>query len=80
MKKNSKIHVFLETDLKEQLKKQAENEGISFAELCRRNLRESSKLNKFESMLEQIQKSITNSRGLYKEKHLHNSNKLKNQY
>ena len=60
MKKNSKIHIFIETEFKERLKKQAQQENISFAELCRRKLREHSKLAKIENTLEQIQKSIIN--------------------
>lgn len=41
MGKNSQIHIFVETGLKEKLEKQAEEEGISFSELVRRKVKES---------------------------------------
>ena len=54
MKKNSQIHIFLETELKEKLGKQADDEGISISELCRQKLKENSQLEKIEMMLENL--------------------------
>lgn len=57
MKKNSQIHLFLETDLKESLERQAEEDGISFSELCRKKLKENDRLKRIEFILEQIQRA-----------------------
>lgn len=54
MGKNSQIHLFLETNLLETLKKQAIEENISVSELCRQKLIESPKINRIEFMLEKI--------------------------
>lgn len=74
MKKNSQIHIFLETELREKLMNQANEEGISLSELCRLKLKDNSQLTKIEFMLEQIQKSILDNRGLYKAKDLQEIN------
>ena len=66
MKKNSQIHIKLETELKEKLQKEAEEQDILISELCRKKLKENDKLTKIEYLLEQIQKSIINNRGIYK--------------
>lgn len=54
MKKNSQIHLLLESDLKDNLERQAQEEEISISELCRKKLRESSRLVKIEMMLEKL--------------------------
>ena len=51
MKKNSQIHIWLETELKEKIERQAQEDNISLGELCRQRLRENSKLVKIEMML-----------------------------
>lgn len=66
MKKNCKIHLWLETELKESIEKQAEEEGISICEFCRRRLRDNSKIIKMEMMVERIL-SILENRKIYKE-------------
>jgi hypothetical protein len=54
MKKNSQIHLFLETDLKEKLEKQAQEQELSFSELCRQKLKENDRLMRIEDMLEKL--------------------------
>ena len=58
MKANAQIHVYVTTELKEKLKKEAEEKDLSFSQLCRRKLGED-RLAKIEEML----------RGLVKAKH-----------
>lgn len=58
MKKNSQIHLFIETDLLEDLKKQAREQEKSFSELCREKLIGSPKLARMEMMLEDISKKL----------------------
>lgn len=54
MKKNSQIHIFIETELKDKLEKQAQEQEISFSEICREKLRGNSKLDNIIFMLEKI--------------------------
>ena len=54
MKKNSQIHLFIETEILDNLKKQANEEGISISELCRQKLYECSRLTKIELMVESL--------------------------
>ena len=54
MKKNTQIHLLIETNLFEKLKKEAEESSVSFAEYCRIKLRENSKLKKIEEMLLEV--------------------------
>ena len=58
MKKNSQIHLFLETDLKEKLEKQAWERELSVSEWCRIKLRENSQLTKVEILLENLIKKL----------------------
>ena len=76
MKKNSQLHIFLETELRELLEKQAKEGGLSVSELCRQKLRENDKLDRVEFILQQIQNSILDNRGLYKSSSLNIRNKL----
>ncbi|GEM_PF-4938712 len=55
MRKNSQIHLLVETELFELLKKEAEVSSIGFSEYCRRKLRENCKLEVIERL---IQKSL----------------------
>ena len=54
MAKNSQIHFNLETETLSQLKKQAEKEGISLSEYCRKQALKGSQLDRIESMIEKI--------------------------
>ena len=58
MKKNSQIHLFLETEDLESLRKQADNLGISVSEVCRQKLRECSQLSRIELRVEEIKKKL----------------------
>jgi len=58
MKKNSQIHLWIETEILLKLKKRAEDKGITLAEYCRLKLRENSKLNRIEFLLEEIKKAV----------------------
>jgi len=51
MKKNSKLHLMVETELLENLRKQAEDNRVSIAELCREKLRRSNQLDRVENIL-----------------------------
>jgi len=65
MKKNSKIHLWIETDLKRSIERQAREEGISVCEFCRRRLREYSRLARVEIIVEKILSKLEN-RKIYK--------------
>jgi hypothetical protein len=54
MNKNSQLFLRLETKLKEKLKQEAQDQNISFSELCRQKFRVSSKLIRIEEMLEEL--------------------------
>jgi hypothetical protein len=58
MKKNSQIHLFIETEILHTLKRQADEEDISVSELCRQKLRECSRLTKIEMILEDLRKKL----------------------
>lgn len=62
MKKNSQIHIFIETEMLEKLKKQAEEEK-SFSKLCREKLCGGSKLTNIEGKIDKLT-SILENRGL----------------
>ena len=51
MRKNSQIHLLIETELFELLKKEAEKSSVGFSEYCRRKLRENCKLEVIEMLL-----------------------------
>lgn len=61
MKKNSQIHLRLETELLNSLKKQARESGMYLAELCRRKLEDNLPLMKIELRLEKIERMIKNN-------------------
>ena len=63
MGKNAQIHLFLETELLEALRRQAEENNISVSELCRQKLRECSQLTKIQMMLERLDKKISKEDG-----------------
>lgn len=56
MKKNSQIHFRIDTKSHEKIKKEAEELGIGMAELCRKKICETSRLEKIERILEEILK------------------------
>lgn len=58
MKKNSHIHILIETELSERLRKQAEELGMNFSDLCRQKLKDTFKLDRIEMLLIQIDKKL----------------------
>lgn len=72
MKKNSQIHLFIETNVLENLKKQAEEEEKTFSKLCREKLVGGSRLPIIEYKLDKLI-SILANRGIYKSRQLINS-------
>jgi len=67
MRKNSKIHLWMDSELKKLAEKQAKDEGISLCEFCRRRLKENSRILKIENDVEKILYILEN-RDLYKSK------------
>lgn len=58
MGKNSQIHLILETSLLENLRREAEDRGISKSELYRQKLRDDIQLVRIESKLNKIEKIL----------------------
>ncbi|MEK6909256.1 MAG: hypothetical protein AABX23_04360 [Nanoarchaeota archaeon] len=58
MKKNSQLHLYLETDLLDKLKKIAEENKVSVSEICRRKIKEIPQLNKIELTILEMDKKI----------------------
>jgi len=58
MVKNSQIHLVLETELFETLKREAQDNNISVSELCRQKLRKGSQLTRIEILLESLVKKV----------------------
>ena len=58
MKKNSQLHMHIETDLYEKLKKEAEDNFTTVAELCREKLRMSDFYKEMSIVLRSIEKKV----------------------
>jgi len=56
MKKNSHLHILIETSLLNCLKKEAEEKKISLGQYCRNRLRKQYQLNRIEAKLDRILK------------------------
>ena len=54
--KNSHIHLSIETSIKERVKLEAFEEGITMAEFCRKRIRETAQLTRMELMLQRLLK------------------------
>jgi len=54
LKKNSHLHLFMETSLHDKLKNEAKEKCMSFSELVRWKLRENSQLNRIEGKIDNI--------------------------
>jgi hypothetical protein len=54
LKKNSHLHLFMETSLHDKLKNEAKEKCMSFSELVRWKLRENSQLNRIEGKIDKI--------------------------
>ena len=72
MRKTSKIHLWIETEAKQFIEKQAREEGLTISNYCRNKLKEDSDILKIKNMLERILFLIEN-RKIYKEVHLTNN-------
>ena len=58
MKKNHDLHFLVEIDLKAKLQREADNLGISLAELCRHKLANSLPLTKTKFLLEKLVREL----------------------
>jgi hypothetical protein len=54
MGKNAHLHIVLDSDFLQFLKKQAENRGISVSELCRIKLKDNLQLDKIQYLIEML--------------------------
>ena len=57
-KKNSHIHLLIETNLKKKLTKEAEEKCISISELYRQKLRDNSQLERIEGKIDKVLKMV----------------------
>ncbi len=55
-KKNSQLHLLIETDVLKKMKKKAKENNISLSEWCRKKLGENSQLDRIEAKLDKIVK------------------------
>ena len=62
-KKNSHLHLLLETNVLNSMKKEAEKQNISLSEWCRKKLKEDSQLDRIEKKMERIIKKNKNYDG-----------------
>jgi len=58
MKKNAQIHMWLESDLLENLKKQASDNNISLGDLCRQKLRGDIRLDRIEELIKRFEEAL----------------------
>src|SRR3989338_8364722 len=58
MMKNSKIYIRAGSDVVEEIKKSAEEQDITFSEMCRRKLEKNHKLQKMETLLTEIDRNL----------------------
>ncbi|MDP3026349.1 MAG: hypothetical protein Q8N63_01475 [Nanoarchaeota archaeon] len=54
--KNSQIYIRIETQIKDRIKLEAFEEGVSISEFCRQKIREKPRLTRIELMLERLLK------------------------
>lgn len=54
LKKNSHLHVMIETDILEKMKKRAGKENLTLSEWCRQKLREDSQLDRIENKMDKL--------------------------
>jgi hypothetical protein len=63
MKKNSELHLKLDTIFFQKLKVEADNSKLSLSELCRRRLRDNSMLCRIELLISDINKKMKGHHG-----------------
>ena len=54
LKKNSHLHIMIETEVLEAMKKEAQKSNISLSEWCRQKLRENGQLDRIENKLDKL--------------------------
>ena len=54
MRKNAQLHLLIETELFELLRRESEKSSVCFSEYCRRKLRENCKLEVIERLLTEV--------------------------
>ena len=54
MKKNSQIHILIETEIKQKLEKEAKEKGMDLSKLCRNKLGGNEQLDRIEEILKVI--------------------------
>lgn len=54
LKKNSHLHVMIETDVLGEMKKKAAKDGITLSEWCRKKLKDDSQLDRIERKMDKI--------------------------
>ncbi len=54
MKKNSRLHILIETSLLNKLKKEAEERKMSLGQYCRTRLRKQDQLNRIEGKIDRV--------------------------
>ena len=65
MRKNSKLHFWISTEIKQSIEKQAKEEGLTISDYCRNKFKENSRLSKIESSVDKIL-FILENRKVYK--------------
>jgi len=73
MRRNSKIHFWIETEAKQVIKQKAQEEGLSVSEYCRDLIRDDLRLLKLEIMMRKVI-FILENRKIYKEARSNNYN------
>lgn len=58
MRKNAHIHILIETERIEKLRREASDLGISFSELCRVRLGHTSTLTRIEFLISELNKKL----------------------
>jgi len=59
MKKNAQIHLLIESEVVDKIKKEAEDKSVSWSEICRQRLRQNNQLDKIESMIKMLQEQLS---------------------
>ena len=58
MKKNAQIHLLIESEVVDRIKKEAEEKSVSWSEICRQRLRHNPQLDRIEFMIKEIEEKV----------------------
>lgn len=72
MRKNSKVHFWIETEIKQALEKRAYGDGLTISQYCRNRLNDADKISSIEGMVKKILFLLQN-RKVYKGVHILNN-------